>query len=107
MKDLDRYEKQILSAYEGGKLRSLVTSAASLHRYQEYARATLSKSRRVNLRMSSSDLADIQARAAEEGLPYQTLMASVLHKFVTGRLVERKSNLTSRSKRNARKRAAA
>jgi predicted DNA binding CopG/RHH family protein len=107
MKRLDRYEKQILSAYEKGKLKSVITSDASLRRYREYARATLTKSRRVNIRLSTLDLSDIQARAAEEGIPYQTLMASILHKFATGRLQERKSSLTSRSRRTTRKRTAA
>lgn len=107
MKRLDRYEKQVLSAYERGTLKSVVTSEASLRRYREYARATLTKNRRVNIRMSTVDLADIQARATEEGMPYQTLMASVLHKFVTGRLRERKSSLASSSRRTTRKRTAA
>ena len=107
MKKLDKYEKCILSAFERGKLKSLAASEASLRRYREYARATLTKNRRVNIRLSTLDLADIQARAAEEGIPYQTLMASVLHKFVTGRLHERKSSLTSRSRRIARKRTVA
>lgn len=107
MKKLSENEKCILSAYESGELKSLVVSEASLRRYREYARATLAKNRRVNIRLSTLDLADIQARAAEEGVPYQTLMASVLHKFVTGYLYERKSSLTSRSRRIARKRTAA
>jgi predicted DNA binding CopG/RHH family protein len=107
MKRLDRYEKQILSAYERDMLKSVVISEVSLRRYREYARATLTKNRRVNIRMSTVDLADIQARATEEGIPYQTLMASVLHKFATGRLRERKSSLALRSRRTTRKRTAA
>ena len=107
MKELDSYEKQVLSAYERGKLKSVVTSEASLRRYREYARATLTKNRRVNIRVSSQDISDIQARAVEEGMPYQTLIASVLHKFATGRLVEKKLSLNSPARRPARKRAAA
>jgi predicted DNA binding CopG/RHH family protein len=107
MKKRDQYEKDILSEYERGAFKSVVTSEASLRRYREYARATLSKNQRVNIRMSSLDLADIQARAAEEGIPYQTLMASVLHKFATGRLREQRSSLTSPARRMARKRTAA
>lgn len=107
MTKMNRYEKKILSAYEQGDLGSVVTSEASLRRYREYARATLTKNRRVNIRLSTLDLADIQARAAEEGIPYQTLMASVLHKFATGRLHEERSKLTSRSRRTARRRSAA
>jgi predicted DNA binding CopG/RHH family protein len=107
MKRLDREERELLGQYERGELKSVVKSEATLRRYREYARSTLTKNKRVNIRLSTLDLADIQARAAEEGLPYQTLMASVLHKFATGRLVERKSKLTSRSRRSARNRNAA
>jgi predicted DNA binding CopG/RHH family protein len=84
---LDAYELEVLSAFESGKLRSVATKA-ELAKYREAARATAIKDRRVNIRLSSGDLAAIQARALEEGMPYQTLIASVLHKYVTGRLVE-------------------
>ena len=85
MSKLDPYEPQILQAYEKGKLGSVATKA-ELQRLRESARATTIKDRRVNIRLSSVDLLDIQARALEEGVPYQTLIASVLHKYVTGRL---------------------
>jgi len=107
MKTLDRYEKQILSAFEAGKLKSTVTSEASLRRYREYARATLAKNKRVNIRLSTQDLSQIQTKAAEEGVPYQTLIASVLHKFVTGRFTEKSSRLTTRSAVRAKRRRAA
>jgi predicted DNA binding CopG/RHH family protein len=61
------------------------------------ARATAIKDRRVNIRLSSIDLSDIQAKALEEGVPYQTLIASVLHKYVTGRLSEKQRRITRRS----------
>ena len=57
---------------------------------REAARATAVKDKRVNIRLSSGDLMDIQARALTEGMPYQTLIASVLHKYVSGQLVEKK-----------------
>jgi predicted DNA binding CopG/RHH family protein len=107
MKTLDRYEKQVQSAFEAGKLTSTVTSEAALRRYREYARATLSKNKRVNIRLSTPDLSEIQARAAEEGIPYQTLIASVLHKFVAGRFAEKTSRLTTRASRRSKKRRAA
>ena len=107
MKTLDRYEKQVLSAFEAGKLTATVTSEAALRRYREYARATLSKNKRVNIRLSTPDLSEIQARAAEEGIPYQTLIASVLHKFVAGRFAEKTSCLTTRASRRGKKRRAA
>lgn len=88
MPELDAYEAEILEAYEKGELESIATPA-ELARLREAARATAIKDRRVNIRLSSGDLADIKTRALEEGIPYQTLIASVLHKYVTGRLAER------------------
>ncbi len=93
MNRLDQYEQRVLSDYESGDLTSVVTSDASLRRYRNYAGATPSKNRRVYIRLSTLDLADIQGRAAEEGIPYQTLMTSVLHKCATGRLLERESHI--------------
>jgi hypothetical protein len=57
----------------------------------------------VNIRLSSPDLLDIQARALEEGIPYQTLIASVLHKYISGRLVEKTSRLTTSDRRTVKK----
>jgi predicted DNA binding CopG/RHH family protein len=88
MARLDAYEAEILRAFEKGDLKSVATSE-ELARIRAAARATAVKDRRVNIRLTSGDLADIQVRALEEGMPYQTLIASVLHKYVTGRLVER------------------
>jgi len=90
-------DEQLLANYASGKLVSAGLSKAELKKFRDAARATFVKDRRVNIRLSSPVLLDIQARAAEEGIPYQTLIASVLHKFVTGRLVEKPSRLTSRS----------
>ena len=90
MATLDSYEDEVLQAYEAGKLRSVATKA-ELAKFRAAARATSTKDRRVNIRLSSIDLQDIQARALQEGMPYQTLIASVLHKYVTGRLEERSS----------------
>ena len=88
MTKTDAYEQEILNAFEKGKLKSVATKA-ELARFKASARATGIKDRRVNIRLSSGDLNDIQAKALEEGVPYQTLIASVLHKYVTGRLAER------------------
>ena len=88
MPKTDAYETDILSAYEDGRLKSVATRA-ELAKFKSAARATAIKDRRVNIRLSSGDLQDIQAKAFAQGLPYQTLIASVLHKYVTGRLSER------------------
>ena len=85
---VDPYEHEVLAAYDAGSLRS-VASKAELARLKAAARATAIKDKRVNIRLSSGDLQDIQARALQEGMPYQTLIASILHKYVTGRLQER------------------
>jgi predicted DNA binding CopG/RHH family protein len=85
MSKLDPYEREVFRAYEAGKLEP-AAGKAELQRLRAAARATAIKDRRVNIRLSSLDLLDIQARALAEGMPYQTLIASVLHKYVTGRL---------------------
>jgi len=84
-----KYEEDVLAAYEAGKLKSVATKS-ELSKLRAAARATAIKDRRVNIRLSAGDLQDIQVRALEEGVPYQTLIASVLHKYVTGRLEERR-----------------
>ena len=87
MPKTDAFETEILEAYENRDLAS-VASAEELARVRDAARATGLKDRRVNIRLSASDLKDLQTRALLEGMPYQTLIASVLHKYVTGRLAE-------------------
>jgi predicted DNA binding CopG/RHH family protein len=88
MSRIDTYEMEVLKAFETGKLKSVATKA-ELERLKAAARATSIKDRRVNIRLSSIDLTDIQAKALEEGVPYQTLIASVLHKYVTGKPSEK------------------
>jgi len=92
---LDKEEKDILESYERGEWKPLKNSKKEIQKHREYARNTLKKDKRVNIRISAKDLEDIQAIALEEAIPYQTLMTSVLHKFVSGRFVERKKGLTS------------
>jgi predicted DNA binding CopG/RHH family protein len=87
MPRIDAYELNILNAFEKGKLKSIATKS-ELTKFKAAARATATKDKRVNIRLSSVDLGDIQVRAMEEGVPYQTLIAGVLHKYVTGRLIE-------------------
>lgn len=88
MPKTDAYEQEVLGAFEKGQLKSVATKT-ELAKFKAAARATAIKDRRVNIRLSSGDLSDIQVKALEEGVPYQTLIASVLHKYVTGRLAER------------------
>ena len=106
MKKLDRYEREMLGAYEKGALVSVRPTKAQLAAFRDAARASFIKNRRVNIRLSASDLMDIQARAYQEGVPYQTLIASVLHKYVSGRLHEKRSRLTVRHSTRTRARSA-
>lgn len=85
---LDPSEKEILNSVEKGEWRSIRGLKEERKRYSEYADATFRKDRRVNIRISSKDLDALQKRALEEGLPYQTLISSLIHKFVSGRLSE-------------------
>ncbi len=91
MPKTDPYESELLTAFEKGTLKSVATKS-ELARFKAAARVTAIKDQRVNIRLSSGDLQDIQVKALEQGLPYQTLIASVLHKYVTGRLAEREAN---------------
>jgi predicted DNA binding CopG/RHH family protein len=85
---LDKYEEEVLAAFESGVLIPVATKE-ELENIRESARATSTKDQRINIRLSAGDLRDIQAKAMQEGMPYQTLIASVLHKYVTGRLAEK------------------
>ncbi|MEK7765589.1 MAG: antitoxin [bacterium] len=64
-------------------------SAAVKARLQRLAVGHLRKDAKINVRLSQQDLDGLRRRASEEGLPYQTLISSLLHKFVAGRLVEK------------------
>ena len=85
---LDKYEEEVLAAFEAGALLPIATKE-DLEKIRESARATATKDQRINIRLSAGDLRDIQVKAMQEGMPYQTLIASVLHKYVTGRLAEK------------------
>lgn len=104
MKKLDAFEADLLADYEKGELQSTPPKKADLAKFKAAASATFVKDRRINIRLSSPDLMDIQARALEEGIPYQTFIASVLHKYASGRLVEKPSNLSAHSSERTEKR---
>ena len=88
MPTIDDSELEILQAFEQGQLKSVATKT-ELARFKSAAQATTLKDRRVNIRLASGDLRDIQVKALEEGIPYQTLIASILHKYITGKLADR------------------
>jgi len=100
-----KYEEDILASFERGEWQSVPNLKDEIDRYASSAVATLIKDKRINIRLSSRDLEDVQTRAAEEGMPYQTLIASVLHKYVSGRLVEAPSRPTRSTGRAKKLRA--
>jgi len=76
----NEYESKILKAYENGEL----SANDSQIDYQTIARNTMKKNRQINIRIAENDLSAIQRKAAREGIPYQTLIGSILHKFASG-----------------------
>ena len=85
---LNQEEKELLKSYDDDEWVS-VANPTDMERYKLAAKSTFKKDKRVNIRMSEMDLELLQERALIEGLPYQTLMSSVLHKYVTGRLTDK------------------
>ena len=88
MNPLDHEEQEILEAFEAGTLPSVAT-AAGRSRLEASARSTATKDQRINIRLTSDALGVLRARALQEGIPSQTLISSVLHKYVCGRLLDR------------------
>jgi len=94
MAKLEKEEKELLESMDKGEWKSIRRVKSETKRYQKYAESTFKKDRRINIRISRKDLEAIQKRALEEGLPYQTLISSLLHKYVSGRLIEKDSHIT-------------
>jgi predicted DNA binding CopG/RHH family protein len=83
----DNEELEILNALEAGELQTVADAAQRIPAHRAAATASLKKDQRLNIRISSRDLKNLQARALEEGIPYQTLAASLVHKYVSGQLI--------------------
>ena len=83
-------EKDILDSYDRGEWKPVKNQKQEIKKLQQYARNTLQKDKRINIRMSSKDLDQVQVIAAQEGIPYQTLISSIIHKYVSGYLMEKK-----------------
>jgi predicted DNA binding CopG/RHH family protein len=86
-------EKKILESFERGEWVAVPDAEAEVKKHQRYARNTLKKDKRINIRISSHDLDRLQLMAVEDGLPYQTLISSILHRFVSGRFEEKPSQI--------------
>lgn len=86
---LNSEERDILEKFERGELRPASNVEHEIKQARQAARNTFNKTRRVNLRVTERDFSLAHARAREEGIPYQTLLSSVIHKYLSGRLVEK------------------
>ena len=86
---LQQDELELLASYEQDEWQSAKNVKEQAAQYRAYARATFRKDKRVNIRISERDLIDLQRRAVREGIPYQTLISSILHKYVSDTLVEK------------------
>jgi len=89
---LDNEEKDFVEAFESGELQS-VLSGARKNFIEQSAAETSKKDKRINIRISSRDLVAIKRRALREGMPYQTLVSSILHKYISGSLCDVTPNI--------------
>ena len=81
---LEKEEQEILDAIESGAWEEVSSKKENLKHYAKIAQDTFRKNQRMNIRISKADLNSIKAKAAEEGIPYQTLVTSIIHKYVSG-----------------------
>lgn len=86
---LQQDELELLALYENEEWKSVKKIKEQKEQYRTYVRATFRKDKRVNIRISEKDLQDLQKRAIHQGIPYQTLISSVLHKYISGALAEK------------------
>jgi predicted DNA binding CopG/RHH family protein len=88
---LTEEEQEILDSFERGEWAPVKDLSKRKRELIRYARNTLKKDKRLNIRISERDLSELQKKAVSEGLPYQTFVSSIIHKFVNGKLVEGKN----------------
>ena len=92
MKYYNREERELIESIEREDWTEVDNMAKAIEEARSIAEATTKKSERMNIRMSEKDIKALKARAIEEGLPYQSLVSSVLHKYVSGQLVEKQTS---------------
>lgn len=82
---LDNEEKEILDAYESGEFVSIF-SEEEKKKLIDAAATTMQKNKNINIRLTSKDLLKLKAKAVERGIPYQTIVASLVHQYTEGKL---------------------
>jgi len=88
MEKYSDYEKDILESYENDEWQSSLDLKSDKKKYSQIARNTILKNKRINIRISERDLTKLKSKSVEEGMPYQTLVSSILHKYVSGKIIE-------------------
>ena len=83
--ELDKQEKEILDNYEKDDFKSVLSEDAK-NKYQEYVKNTVKKAKNINIRLSERDLQKVKAKAIKKGIPYQTLLASIIHQYADGQI---------------------
>lgn len=87
---VDKYEKEIAKSIENDEWISIKDSKELKKKLQLAAKKTMLKDQRMNIRISKRDIDSLKAKALEEGIAYQTLVASVLHKYISGKLIDKR-----------------
>jgi len=92
---LPKDEQTLLDAVEAGEFESVLTESRRSE-LQAIAKLSFRKDKRINIRISNRDLTAIQSKASEEGIPYQTLVSSIIHKYISGSLQDITANKPAR-----------
>jgi predicted DNA binding CopG/RHH family protein len=87
---LTKEENEIVESFEQGEWIPVKDLSKRKKELMQYARNTMRKDKRINIRISERDLIELQRKAVREGLPYQTFVSSIIHKFINGTLMEEK-----------------
>ncbi|MFA4924586.1 MAG: hypothetical protein WC557_10380 [Ignavibacteriaceae bacterium] len=85
---LDKEEEDLLESFEKGEWKSINDFEKKKTEYQKIAMNTAERNKRINIRLSEKDLANLKAKSLEEGMPYQTLVSSIIHKYISGKFKE-------------------
>jgi predicted DNA binding CopG/RHH family protein len=91
VKPLDKEEKELIESIKNDEWEPVKNMDEFKIQAKKYAESTIKKDKRMNIRISERDLKNLKIRALEDGIPYQTLVSMVLHKYLTGKYIEKVS----------------
>ncbi|MBI2411508.1 MAG: hypothetical protein HYV32_06480 [Candidatus Kerfeldbacteria bacterium] len=84
--ELNKNEEQTLKEYEKGQFKAVKNSQSARKEYTLLAKQSFEKTRNVNIRITQGDLLKVKSLAAQKGIPYQTLITSLIHQYSTGKM---------------------